>query len=114
MSLIGRYTVRYFSSGTQNWVAEIRCYDTAQTVPATEVASIRFFKSGVQIPADSSTAGKVIVNYSLDRFNDVIGILRNETQVSVDKIAYTALGGGSVSGFAVFSSFEFTGDLEVK
>jgi hypothetical protein len=110
MPKIGRYRISYASSSDQSWSAEIRCYDAGDTIL---IGSIRFYKQGVAIPADSLPSGKIIINYELSRFNDVVTLLRSEDYVSIDKSLYGSVG-ANVNAFALSTGGEFTGDLEVK
>jgi hypothetical protein len=110
MAKIGRYRISYASSSDQSWSAEIRCYDAGDAIL---IGSIRFYKQGVAVPADSISGGKIILNYELSRFNDVATLLRSEDIVNIDKVLYGSVG-ANVNAFALFTGGEFTGDLEVK
>lgn len=107
------YRITYMSTSDAPWQADIRCYGSTD-LRAPEVALIRFFADPATIPADSWVGGQVngvpIVNYPLDRFSDVITMLRDDTYLGVDTFFYTS-GYDPVKGWGISSGMEPIGDM---
>src|SRR5215813_2933487 len=114
MGQIVGYRITYMSTSSVAWKADIRCYgSTKVTDPMT--ALIRFYPDSAAIPADGWVNNKVngvpIVNYPLSRFNDIITILRDEDNVSVNTFSYLS-GLDFVSGWGVSTGMEDVGDMD--
>jgi len=76
---IDTYTIYYYQG--RDYEAEILCYFANQNVGA-----IRFFKDQGAIPkpsASTSGGGFVFLNFPIQRFGDIVSILRHGKPVSI-------------------------------
>jgi len=109
MPAVGGYVVEYFSSSSQPWKAEIRCYASTTVPLGPQVATIRFYDTTP--PASGLVGGIPAVNYALSRFADVIAILRDENHVVVDHVFYTSAG-QSVDAWGVSGGIAPAGEMQ--
>ena len=96
MADVRGYRISYWSSSSVEWIAEIRCYDTANLIEVgNENAIIRFYEDPSKMPPDAdkaSASGLPVLNFALSRYADVIAILRDEDLVTAGQGAHSSAG----------------------
>jgi hypothetical protein len=114
MSQVIGYRIKYNSTSSVPWKAEILCYGSAD-LSGPEVALVRFYQDPNTIPNDGWVGnivnGVPIVNYPLSDFENIVTTFRDEDYISVTMRAYSS-GDDWVQGWGVSSGMEEVGDME--